>query len=186
MASFPGDIQQEKFGNHCPNACVTVWTQCKRHEENDLEAQDMETVVAVCQREPGETVNEEYALAFESVDILPLLLLCLSVLPSRLLVGICNLKSPGEIPRIFAFLFLPLPSCSPVKYCMFWFKKYRLWNFLISGLNLVRCCLFEKWLHWQTIYHKKYTFKEKRVSYYLKKLFRKQVFQPQSALLDLT
>lgn len=32
----------------------------------------------------------------------PLLLLAVSVLPARLLVGICNLKSPGEIPKIYS------------------------------------------------------------------------------------
>lgn len=52
----------------------------------------------------------------------PLLLLSLCP-PLSSAGGICNLKSPREIPRIFAFLFLLLSSCSPEKYCMFWFQS---------------------------------------------------------------
>lgn len=94
----------------------------------------METVVAVCQREPGETVNEKDVLALESVDILLLPLLFLPpALLSRLLVGICNLKSPREIPRIFTFLF-----SSEILYVLVSEVL------LISCFTLVHCSHFEK------------------------------------------
>lgn len=124
----------EKFGNFAPMHvnCLKAkgMNELLFYKIGKIAGQDMETVAAVCRRERWGNSQWIVCSGFWVSWHTPLLLR--SVLHSRPPVGICNLKSPREIPRIFAFLFLLLSSCSPVKYCKFWFESIDFETFDLS------------------------------------------------------